>query len=52
MAKYLLSNGATVIILDYKDDIVNAATTNLKKISDKVTGYVCNVLDEKSFTGC
>ncbi|AJR04460.1 SDR family NAD(P)-dependent oxidoreductase [Siansivirga zeaxanthinifaciens] len=48
MAKYLLSNGATVIILDYKDDIVNSALDSLNKISKKVDGFVCNVLEEKS----
>lgn len=48
MARYLLVNGATVIILHYKDEKVDAAIVNLKKISDKVDGFVCNALDEKS----
>lgn len=48
MAEYLLANGATVVILDYKDEIVDVAIKNLKKISDNVTGYVCNALDESS----
>lgn len=48
MARYLLQNGATVIILDYKEDIVNDAIARLKKVSEKVTGFVCNVLDETS----
>ena len=48
MAEYLLANGATVVILDYKDEIVDVAIKNLKKISDKVAGYVCNALDENS----
>jgi NAD(P)-dependent dehydrogenase (short-subunit alcohol dehydrogenase family) len=48
MARYLLANGATVIILHYKDEKVDAAIVNLKKISDKVDGFVCNVLDENS----
>ncbi|WP_445730991.1 SDR family oxidoreductase [Mariniflexile sp.] len=48
MAEYLLGNGATVVILDHKDDIVDAAIANLKKTSDKVSGYVCNALDENS----
>jgi len=48
MADYLLENGATVLILDYKQEIVNNAISNLKKTSDKVAGFVCDVLDEKS----
>lgn len=48
MAEYLLTNGATVVILDYKDEIVNAAIEKLKKVSKKVAGYVCNALDENS----
>lgn len=48
MASYLLANGAIVVILDYKDTIVDAAITNLKKISDNVSGFVCNALDEAS----
>lgn len=46
MAEYLLGNGATVVILDYKQEIVDAALENLKKISANVSGFVCNVLDE------
>ncbi|MDO5970722.1 SDR family oxidoreductase [Flavivirga aquimarina] len=48
MAGYLLANDATVVILDYKQDIVDAAIANLKKISDTVSGYVCNALEETS----
>ncbi|SFZ95043.1 NAD(P)-dependent dehydrogenase, short-chain alcohol dehydrogenase family [Flaviramulus basaltis] len=48
MARYLLKNNATIIILDYKEDIVEVATETLKKISQKVDGFVCNVLEEKS----
>ncbi len=51
MAEYLLSNGASVVILDYKDDIVEAAITRLKNVSLKVSGYVCNVLEESSLEG-
>tara|TARA_R110002050_G_scaffold100580_1_gene208102 strand:- start:31842 stop:32657 length:816 start_codon:yes stop_codon:yes gene_type:complete len=46
MAHYLLNNGATVVILGHKDDSVDAAIARLKKISDKVSGFVCDVLDE------
>nr|WP_299074438.1 SDR family oxidoreductase [uncultured Allomuricauda sp.] len=48
MAEYLLGNGATVVILDYKQDIVDAAVDRLKKVSDKVSGFVCNALEEES----
>lgn len=48
MTEYLLGNGATVVILDYKDDIVDAAIVNFKKICDKVDGFVCNALDKNS----
>lgn len=48
MADYLLANGANVVILDYKEDIVNTAIAQLKKIGDKVTGFVCNALDKES----
>lgn len=48
MAEYLLSNGATVVILDYKQEIVDAAIERLSKVSDTVAGFVCNVLDEAS----
>jgi len=48
MATYLLNNGATVLILDYKQGIVDNAVSNLKKISTHIAGFVCNVLDEKS----
>lgn len=48
MAEYLLKNEAIIVILDYKDSIVNTAVERLKKISGKVSGFVCNALDEKS----
>lgn len=48
MAEYLLNNGATVVILDYKDEIVDAAISHLIKISTKVAGFVCNALEEES----
>jgi len=48
MASYLLENGATVVILDYKEEIVNNAIERLKKVSDTVFGFVCNVLEESS----
>ena len=48
MASHLLTNGATVIFIDYKEEIVNNAVSCLKKISDNVSGFVCNVLEEES----
>jgi len=48
MASYLLGNGATVVILDYKYEIVNNAIERLQKVSDTVFGFVCNVLEESS----
>jgi NAD(P)-dependent dehydrogenase (short-subunit alcohol dehydrogenase family) len=48
MAEYLLGNGATVVILDYKKEIVDIAIEKLKKVSENVAGFVCNVLEEDS----
>ena len=48
IAKYLLENNATVILLHYKEAPLLNAVSNLKKISAKVEGYVCNVVEEKS----
>ncbi|MGJ8550833.1 SDR family oxidoreductase [Winogradskyella wichelsiae] len=48
IAKYLLENNATVILLHYKTEALNNTVADFKKISDKVEGYVCNVVEEKS----
>lgn len=48
IAKYLLENNATVILLHYKEAPLITAVSDLKKISEKVEGYVCNVVEEKS----
>src|SRR5210317_2170344 len=48
IAKYLLENNATIVLLHYKKEPLLAAVKELKKISRKVTGHVCNVLDEVS----
>jgi NAD(P)-dependent dehydrogenase (short-subunit alcohol dehydrogenase family) len=48
MAEYLLKNGAIVIILGHRQVTVGKAVTQLKFVSDKVAGFVCNVLDEES----
>ena len=43
-----LENKATVILLHYKEGPLKTAINNLKKISNKVEGYVCNVVEEES----
>lgn len=48
IAKYLLENKATVILLHYKEAPLVDAVRNFKKISEKVEGYLCNVVEEKS----
>ncbi|AUS04528.1 SDR family oxidoreductase [Pseudotamlana carrageenivorans] len=48
MAGYLLTNGATVIVLHYKQKTVDETVNDLKTISDKVDGFVCNVVDKVS----
>ncbi len=48
MAKYLLTQEATVILLHYKEAPLTSAVEQLKSISDKVTGYLCNVVEEES----
>ncbi|MCR8669300.1 SDR family oxidoreductase [Aestuariibaculum sp. M13] len=48
MAEYLLHQGATVIILHYKQETVDATVERMKSISKKVDGYLCNVVDEAS----
>ena len=48
IAKYLLENNATVILLHYKEDPLSAAVNDLKKVSNKVHGHVCNVVEQDS----
>ena len=48
IAKYLLEQGATVILLHYKEVPLKNAVHDLKSISENVEGYVCNVVEEKS----
>lgn len=48
MAEYLLENGATVIVLHYKQKSVDETVQAMKSISDKVDGFVCNVVDKES----
>lgn len=48
MASHLLQNGAIVLLLDYKEEIVSTAVNHLKNTSENVQGFVCNVMDETS----
>lgn len=48
IVKYLLENNATVILLHYKEAPLLAAVNDFQKISQKVGGYLCNVVEEKS----
>ncbi|WP_194767073.1 SDR family oxidoreductase [Tamlana sp. I1] len=48
MAEYLLANEATVIVLHYKQKTVEATVKKLRAISDKVDGFVCNVVEQES----
>lgn len=48
IAKYLLENNATVILLHYKEEPLTSTIKDLKQISEKVEGYVCNVVEENS----
>jgi NAD(P)-dependent dehydrogenase (short-subunit alcohol dehydrogenase family) len=48
IAKYLLENNATVILLHYKEAPLHATVNDLKKISEKIDGYVCNVVEKET----
>ena len=48
IAKYLLENNATVILLHYKEAPLKIIVNELKRINEKVEGYLCNVVQEKS----
>ncbi len=46
-AKYLLEQGATLVMLDLFQDKVDQVVADCKAtISEKVSGYACNVLDQ------
>ena len=45
-ARYLLEQGAKVVMLDLKQEVVDQIVADAKAtISPKVSGYACNVLD-------
>ena len=48
IARYLLQNEATVILLHYKEKPLQESLADLKKISGNVDGFVCNVEEEKT----
>lgn len=48
IAKYLLENKATVILLHYKEEPLARAVNDFKKLSNQIDGYLCNVVDEES----
>ncbi len=48
IVKYLLEQKAIVILLHYKKDPLEAFVKELKTTSEKVEGYLCNVVDKKS----
>jgi NAD(P)-dependent dehydrogenase (short-subunit alcohol dehydrogenase family) len=48
IATYLLENNATVILLHYKEVPLKETVAEFQKISSKVGGFVCNVVEEKS----
>lgn len=48
IATYLLQNNATVILLHYKEAPLTETVEEFKKISKKVEGFLCNVVEEKS----
>ena len=48
IAKYLLENNARLILLHYKEETLLSTINDFKKISPKVAGYVCNVVEEES----
>lgn len=45
-AKYLLEQGANVVFLDLHQDKVDSVLAEMKTVSDKLSGYACNVLDQ------
>ena len=48
IAEYLLTKGATVVLLHYKEEPLFNSVDDLKKKGYNVDGFVCNVLDEQS----
>lgn len=50
--RYMLSQGAHVVLLDLNQDKVDSLVNEYRStISDKVSGYACNVLDREMLEG-
>lgn len=47
-ARYLLGQGAQVVFLDLHQEKVDNVLEEVKNISDKCSGYACNVLDQQA----
>lgn len=47
-AKYLLDQGAHVVFLDLYQEKIDAILDELKPVSNKLSGYACNVLDQET----
>lgn len=47
-AKYLLGQGAHVVFLDLYQEKIDALLDELKPVSNKLSGYACNVLDQET----
>jgi NAD(P)-dependent dehydrogenase (short-subunit alcohol dehydrogenase family) len=45
-AKYLLEQGAHVVFLDLHQNKIDSVLDEMKTVSDKLSGYACNVLDQ------
>ena len=48
IAQYLLTKGASIVLLHYKEKPLFDSVKNLKEKGYKVDGFVCNVLDEEN----
>ncbi len=48
MARYLLTQEATVVLLHYKEEPLRNTVAELKNIGSTVNGYLCNVVEEES----
>ncbi|MDO5981404.1 SDR family oxidoreductase [Flavivirga spongiicola] len=48
ITEYLLREGATVVLLDYNEDVLRETVTRFKNISENVDGFFCNVTEEES----
>lgn len=48
IVKYLLQQGANVAIISRSTESINIKLKEVQKISENVTGFVCDVLDEDS----